>query len=387
MDKKEQRAKLIAELRALDEQVKAENRSYTDEENETFKTKNAEIRKLSDEIAAEERQAVLDGFSTALPKGGADDGKAQTEEERNFHGYLMGEKRDISVASGGGALAPQQFVAEIIKGIEDDSPLYNAVRKFPLNSVQSLGAPYESADASDAAWTAEVPSSEISADSALTYAKRELTPYALAKLIKVSDKLIKASAIPVESLIKNKLQEKMMQAFEKGIVAGTGSSQPLGVFVASDSGVTTSRDVETATALTISADDLINTKMKLKPGYRRNAKWVMSTEMLTACLLLKDKDDQYIWRPGLTASEPDRLLGVPVIESAYAPTALTTGGTYVAVIGDFSYYWWAYFDGVEVQNLYELFSLKNQKGFKALAYADGAPVLAEAFARLKIKAS
>jgi len=385
MDKKETRAALVAELREMDEKIKAENRSYTDEENKVFKDKTEQVRKLSEEIAKEERENILKGFSTELPKAQAEEKANVPDDVANFRSYLMGEKRDISVGNGGGALAPQQFVAEIIKGVEDDSPLYGAVRKFPLSSVSSLGAPYESADASEADWTAEVPSSEIAADNTLAYAKRELSPNALAKLIKVSDKLIKASAIPVEQLIKNKLAEKITAAFENGIVAGTGSGQPLGVFVADANGVTADRDVETATA-TITADDLINTKMKLKAAYRRNAKWVMSTAVLTACLLLKDKNDQYLWRPGLTASEPDTLLGVPVIESAYAPNAVTTAGTYVAVIGDFSYYWWAYYNGVEVQNLYELFSLKNQKGFKALAYADGAPVLAEAFARLKIKA-
>lgn len=385
MDKKELRAKLVAELREMDEKIKAENRSYTDDENKIFSDKTNEVRKLSEEIAQEEREALLNGFSTELPKPQAEEKANVPDDVANFRSYLMGEKRDLSVGSGGGALAPEKFVAEIIKDVEDDSPLYNAVRKFPLSSVASLGAPYESADASDADWTAEVPSSEITADSTLAYAKRELSPNALAKLIKVSDKLIKASAIPVEQLIKNKLTEKITSAFENGIISGTGNGQPLGVFVANEHGVTTDRDVATENA-TISADDIIKTKMKLKAAYRRNAKWVMSTAVLTACLLLKDKNDQYLWRPGLTASEPDTLLGVPVIESAYAPTAVDTAGTYVAVIGDFSYYWWAYYNGIEVQNLYELFSLKNQKGFKALAYADGAPVLPDAFARLQIKA-
>ena len=163
------------------------------------------------------------------------------------------------------------------------------------------------------------------------------------------------------------------------------SGQPLGVFTASANGVPTSRDVTTAGA-TLAADDLIKTKMSLKPAYRRKARWVMSTDILTDCLLLKDKNDQYLWRPGLRDGDPDTLLGLPVIESAYAPSTKTSG-SYIAVLGDFSYYWWAYVDGIEIKNLVELFALKNQLGFKGTAYADGAPVLAEAFSRVKVGTS
>lgn len=382
MNKKEQRAKLIAELRAMHELAQKENRAFSDEESKIFADKEAEVRKLSLEIAAEEREATLNGFSTELPKDEGETRGEISEKMKEFRAYLKGEKRDISVGSGGGALSPQEYVAEIIKSVEDESPLYGLVRKFPLTEAKSLGAPYESADASDASWTAEVPASDISADATLAYSLRELSPNTLVKLIKISDKLVKVSALPIERIVREKITEKLIAAFENGITVGTGSGQPLGVFTASANGVPTSRDVTTAGAA-LTADDLIKTKMSLKPAYRRRARWVMSTTILTDCLLLKDKDDQYIWRPGLTEGEPDRLLGLPVIESAYAPS-VKTSGSYIAVLGDFSYYWWAYVEGLEVKNLYELFALKNQIGFKGIAYADGAPVLAEAFARIKV---
>ncbi len=386
MNKKEQRAKLIAELRAMHELAQKENRAFTDEENKTFAEKEAEVRKLSQEIAAEEREALIKGFTTELPKTEDESRGEVSDKMKEFRNYLLnGEKRDISVGSGGGALSPQEFVAEIIKEVENDSPLYGLVRKFPLSEAKSLGAPYEAADASDASWTAEVPVSDITADATLAYSLRELSPNTLVKLIKISDKLVKVSALPIEQIVKEKITEKLVAAFENGITVGTGSGQPLGVFTASANGVPTSRDVTTAGA-TLASDDLIKTKMSLKPAYRRKARWVMSTDILTDCLLLKDKNDQYLWRPGLRDGDPDTLLGLPVIESAYAPSTKTSG-SYIAVLGDFSYYWWAYVDGIEIKNLVELFALKNQLGFKGTAYADGAPVLAEAFSRVKVGTS
>lgn len=386
MNKKEQRAKLVAELREMHELAQKENRAFTDEENKTFAEKEAEVRKLSAEIAAEEREALIKGFTTELPKTEDESRGEVSDKMKEFRNYLLnGEKRDISVGSGGGALSPQEFVAEIIKGVENDSPLYGLVRKFPLSEAKSLGAPYEAADASDASWTAEVPVSDITADATLAYSLRELSPNTLVKLIKISDKLVKVSALPIEQIVKEKITEKLVAAFENGITVGTGSGQPLGVFTASANGVPTSRDVTTAGA-TLASDDLIKTKMSLKPAYRRKARWVMSTDILTDCLLLKDKNDQYLWRPGLRDGDPDTLLGLPVIESAYAPSTKTSG-SYIAVLGDFSYYWWAYVDGIEIKNLVELFALKNQLGFKGTAYADGAPVLAEAFSRVKVGTS
>jgi len=386
MNKKEQRAKLIAELRAMHELAQKENRAFTDDESKAFAEKEAEVRKLSQEIAAEEREALLKGFTTELPKTEGESRGEVSDKMKEFRNYLLnGEKRDISVGSGGGALSPQEFVAEIIKGVENDSPLYGLVRKFPLSEAKSLGAPYEAADASDASWTAEVPVSDITADATLAYSLRELSPNTLVKLIKISDKLVKVSALPIEQIVKEKITEKLVAAFENGITVGTGSGQPLGVFTASANGVPTSRDVTTAGA-TLASDDLIKTKMSLKPAYRRKARWVMSTDILTDCLLLKDKNDQYLWRPGLRDGDPDTLLGLSVIESAYAPSTKTSG-SYIAVLGDFSYYWWAYVDGIEIKNLVELFALKNQLGFKGTAYADGAPVLAEAFSRVKVGTS
>ena len=57
MSKKELRAKLIAEMRELDELAKKEARSFTTDEQKSFDEKDAEVRKLTAEIEAEERAA------------------------------------------------------------------------------------------------------------------------------------------------------------------------------------------------------------------------------------------------------------------------------------------------------------------------------------------
>ena len=399
MDKKARRAQLIAEMRAMNETVLSEKRDFNEEEKKLYDEKDKEMRELSAQIMAEEREAAIAGFATELPKPTSDEGRSapETNEMESFRKFLMtGEKRDLTVGTSGSqgngyALAPQEFSDEIITAVEKDTQLYKIVDKIPVNGAGSLGLPYEATDASDAAWTNEVPSDAISADSAWAFGKRELAPKDLAKLVKVSKKMIASSAVPIDQLVRNKLTYKFMCAFEKGIVSGSGSGQPLGVFTADANGVSTARDVVSdrsaftkASGMPCCADDLIKMKMKLRPGYRKNAVWVMHTDILKSIMLLKDNDGQYMWRPGLRDGEPDTILGMPVIESEFAPNTVGTN-LYVAVLGDFKdYYKFAYWKNVDIQVLVEQFALKNCIGYLGHTLADGMPVLGEAFARLKV---
>ena len=87
--------------------------------------------------------------------------------------------------------------------------------------------------------------------------------------------------------------------------------------------------------------------------------------------------------PGITADDPDRLLGLPVGESEYVPNTFTTT-LYVGVLGDFRWYWIADALDIEIQRLNELFAATNQVGFIARLKNDGMPVLEEAFARVQL---
>lgn len=386
----ERKATLINEMRAMNEAAK--DRAFTDEEKKAYDEKETELKSVLAKIEAEQRKSVLDGFSTQAPEPRADspDTKAGTEEKGKE--FFRMEKRAgdvyLSVGTtaapgGAAALAPEEFMHEILKEVEKEAILYNRVRKLPVSGAGSLGVPYEKTDATAADWTNEIPSSEIGYDKAWEFGKRSLSPTDLVKQILVTKKLLATSAFPIDTLAKDKIAEKLTSAFENGILNGTGSNQPLGVFTASADGIPTSRDVETASTA-IAADDLINMKMSLRPEYRGKAVWVMSTEMLKDVMKLKATDGRYLWQPAIAQGEPSTILGLPVIESEYAPSA-KTAGSYVAVLGDFSHYWFAYWKGIDITVLNEKYAGTNQIGFLGHTLADGQPTLPAAFARLKIK--
>jgi HK97 family phage major capsid protein len=80
---------------------------------------------------------------------------------------------------------------------------------------------------------------------------------------------------------------------------------------------------------------------------------------------------------------PDTILEVPYLMSEFAPSTFTTG-LYVGIIGDLTWYYIADSLRMEIQRLDELYAATNQVGFIGRLECDGAPVLEEAFARVKL---
>lgn len=75
-----------------------------------------------------------------------------------------------------------------------------------------------------------------------------------------------------------------------------------------------------AWAATNPQDTLLDVVYALKKGYRGNARWVLSKNMLAEARKFKDVDGNYIWRPGLEAGQPDLLLGYGISEEENMPS-------------------------------------------------------------------
>lgn len=392
-EKIDTRENIIKQMRSLNDGCKDEKgevRSFTAEEEGKYKGMSEDVRKLTDLIAKEKRELELKGFTASLP---APEPAARRQDDRMaaFRDYLRAgvagmsaEARAALVVDGDGAsaaaLAPQELVNQILTPARSDLNLLSKVYTVHLSKAAGIGVPYEAADADDAEWTTEVPAS-ITDESSLSYAKRELGAHALVKLVTISDKALKTNAFNLESIIGDKIRCKMQAAFENAIINGSGDGQPLGLFTASASGLPADNDFTAASATALAADDIVKAKRSLKSAYRSRASWLFHPDTVTKLLLLKDKNDQYLWRSGLTVSDPDILDGAPVIESDFVPSTMTSG-LYVGMFADFSRYWMTMVDSIAITRLTEKYY--PSVGFSALAYADGQPVMAEAFTRIKM---
>jgi HK97 family phage major capsid protein len=276
---------------------------------------------------------------------------------------------------------PLEMVDRLIQAVDNLVYIRQWASVFPVMGAQSLGAPSLDADPADPSWTSELLIG--TEDSSMNFGRRELTPHPLAKYIKLSRKLIRL-APGAETLAIQRLAYKFAVVFEANCLTGTGANQPLGVFTASVHGINTDRDVSTGnTATSIMFDGLIEAKYTLKQNYWPAARWLFHRDGMKQIAKLKDGDGQYIWRESVRVGEPDRVLGLPVFMSEYAPNTFTAS-QYVGVLGDFSHYWSADSLQMEMQRLEELFAATNQVGLVGRMESDGMPVLSEAFVRVKL---
>lgn len=393
----QERAKLVADARAINDAAEAEKRELTGEERAQFDTLITQAEKLGDQIRQEERLREQER-QTEQRRAEEDRGSPPTPDEasmRNFivHGdrrglRLAGESRDLEAGSapdGGYIVTPQMFVTQLIKFIDDMVFIRGLATTYQLGSAGSLGAPELTADPADADWTTEL--STGSADTAMQFGKREMYTHPLAKRIKISRDLLRRSALPIEALVQQRLAYKFGITQEKAFMTGNGDRQPLGVFTASSSGISTARDVsEDNTATQIRADGLISAKYKLKAQYMANAVWIFHRDATKQIAKLKDNEGRYMMQPALTMGMGDMLLGRPMFMSEHAPNTFTAN-SYVGIFGDFSHYWIADALDMRMQRLEELYAETNQVGFIARQETDGAPVLEEAFARVQLAAS
>ena len=115
----------------------------------------------------------------------------------------------------------------------------------------------------------------------MAFGKRQLFPNPPAKRIKVSQQLLRQALIGPEGLVIDRLAYKFAVSQEKAFLTGSGANQPLGVFTASTSGISTSRDVSTGnSSTTIGFDGLIEAKFTLKGQYWPTARWVFHRDAI-----------------------------------------------------------------------------------------------------------
>jgi len=362
--------KLFDDQENMGKQIKREE-ALQDLEKQTLANgiESGDIKKPSKPENKEDRE--MQAFRSALING--------------VHGVPVDLQNALSFdddSAGGYLSAPQQFVQQLIKAIDDQVFIRSKATVHTLTGAHSLGAPALDNDPADSAWTAEI--GAVSEDSTMSFGKRELKPEMLTKLVKVSMKLLNNSAMSAEQIVMSRMAYKNGITQEKAFLTGSGASQPLGLFTASASGISTGRDVSTGNATTsIKFDGLQEAKYSVKGQYQESGEWLFHRDAVKQIAKLKDGEGQYIWQQSVRDGEPDRLLGRPTNMSEYAPNTFTTG-LYVGMFGDFSHYWIVDSLAMTVQRLNELYAANNQIGFISRLECDGAPVLEEAFARVTL---
>lgn len=409
------RAKAIADSRAILDKCEKEKRAMNESEAAAYNKLDNEIDLFNNQISltvkergGEERNTdnevrskiygadVVNPGPRFVDKNEWHDSRYQNEESRAaFQNYLRYGSSAIgpdhfralqadSDSAGGFLVLPLTMANQIVKKMDDEVFIRKLATIIPCPKAESLGAPSIDNDPGDPTWTAEIATGDE--DSTMSLGKRELTPHPVARLIKVSNKLIRASYLDPERIVTDRLVYKFSIVQENAFLNGTGANQPMGVFTAATTGfgISTARDVSTGNTTTaITTDGIVEAFYSLKAQYRKKATWIFHRDAVKQIRKLKDGSGQYIWQLGISADKPPTILGAPYCESEYAPNTFT-GGKYVGIVGDFSHYWIAEALNMNIQRLIELYAATNQVGFIGRCELDGMPTVEEAFSRVKL---
>jgi len=131
------------------------------------------------------------------------------------------------------------------------------------------------------------------------------------------------------------LAQAIALAEDEAFTTGNGTGRPTGI----DNYTATIRAVSAANALT--GDHLISCFYGLPAGYRNTSVWIMNSRTLSAVRGLKDTQNRYLLAD-LSNGQPPQVLGRPVIENNFMPSARI-------YFGDVSYYWIAVNGGLNVK--------------------------------------
>jgi len=144
-----------------------------------------------------------------------------------------------------------------------------------------------------------------------------------------SQAMLDDSAFDVEAWLAQEIATEFARAEGSAFVSGNGINRPKGFLSAPTSAqgdhlrpFGTIQYLATGAAGGFgasAADKLIDLVQALRPPYRQGASFVMNSATASAIRKLKTTDGAFLWQPGLSAGQPDTLLGYRVVEAEDMP--------------------------------------------------------------------
>jgi HK97 family phage major capsid protein len=293
------------------------------------------------QAAAETREAIdrvqdrLDQlereYARAQVHSGATSGAGAPERAEAFRewmrtGTVPPETAAMIVADPqtGGFLAPNEFVAEVLKGVVEFSPLRSVARTMQTDS-RAVVMPKRTQVAA-ATWIGETDARNETQNPA--YGQEEIPTHELHARADISLQNLEDSAFDLDSMIVEEFGEQFGVAEGEAFIAGNGVARPAGILVHPDI-----ETVNSGAASAVTGDGLIKLYFALKDAYARNATWVMRRSTIRDIRILKDGQGNYLWQPGIAGVGPATILDRPYIEAKDMP-AVAASAKAIA-LGDF----------------------------------------------------
>ena len=301
-----------------------------------FETVNQKL--VQQEKASEGFAEKLDGIETLLkrPNSGVETKSVDmavkawdTFMRKGNEGLDADEVKALTVgtAATAGNLAPEEYVAELIKIVTEISPVRSVARVRSTTSKE-IEIPTKDANFA-AAWTAETGTRSETTGYSTTL--NTIATHELYALVDISSMLLEDSAFNMEAEMNQEFAEQFAKGEGAAFIAGNGTNKPTGI----TNGNTVAHTATGAASAAISTDNLMDLVHGLKSEYAANATMMFNRATLGIIRKLKDTAGQYIFQTGFSGQSgaPNTIIGIPYVEAPDVADAAS--GAKSVLIGDF----------------------------------------------------
>ncbi len=300
----------------------------------------AEIKAANDNIAALTSRLDKLEAKANRPVAANDNADQPSEERKAFGAYLRNgaerlsadEQKAMTVGTdaNGGYLAPEEFGSELIKLLNEYSPIRQYARVVNISAPEIVYPRRVTGTA--AHWVAEI---DDRTESGMTFEQVKLTPFELATYTDVSNQLLADNSYGLEGELLSDFAESFGITEGAAFVKGTGIGQPKGLLTAA--GI---QEVKTGVAAafpsTNPADVIIGMYHAIATTHAHNGVWLMNRKTLGTIRQWKDGTGRYLVLDPITVGGASTLLGRPIVE---VPDMDDIGaGKFPILFGDLSGY-------------------------------------------------
>jgi HK97 family phage major capsid protein len=233
----------------------------------------------------------------------------------------------VGTAATAGNLAPEEYVAEIIKIVTEISPV-RAVARIRQTTSKEIEIPQKTANFA-AAWTAET--GTRSETTGYTTALKTIATHEQYAMVDISSQLLEDSAFDMEAEMNQEFAEQFAKGEGNAFIVGNGTNKPVGI----THGNVVAHTATGAASAAITTDNLMDLVHGLKSEYAANATMMFNRATLGIIRKLKDTAGQYIFQTGFSGQSgaPNTIIGIPYVEAPDVADAAS--GAKSVLIGDF----------------------------------------------------
>ena len=279
----------------------------------------------------------------------------------------------------GGFYAPTEYVADLVKGVTEISPI-RSIARVRTTSNRGIEIPKRTGQFAASFISEQGTRSETTG---YTTGLLEIPAHELYARVEISQAMLEDSAFNLETEMSEEFGTQFAKREGTAFVSGTGVGQPQG-FTDGGAGVS-STNSGSGTALT--ANGLLDLMYDIKSDYMNNARFVMNRGTFGAILKLEDTEGQKIFVNSMSyvGGAPSTILGKPYVLAEDMPDV--AGSAKPVAYGDFSRAY-TVVDRVNMSVMRDPYSSATSGNIRYIARrrVGGAVVLAEAIRLQNISA-